>query len=102
MTDVAFRTPAGVPVPAVTAAELRAVDRVAVDPDLTLTLALPRAGRGGRAETILLADIAIPRTVYDRLDIPADDPFGAQMWVELCEETEGDDPAGARLGEGGG
>jgi len=57
----------------------------AVDPDLTLTLALPKTGLLGRDETVLLGDISIPSTVYERLGIEYEDPFDAGYVVELAD-----------------
>jgi NAD(P)H-hydrate epimerase len=55
---------------------------VAVAPDRVLTLALPKTGLAGGDWDLWLADIAIPATVYDRLDIPYSGPFET-YWVEL-------------------
>jgi NAD(P)H-hydrate epimerase len=55
---------------------------VAVAPDRVLTLALPKTGLGGGYWNLWLADIAIPATVYDRLDIPYSGPF-EEYWVKL-------------------
>jgi NAD(P)H-hydrate epimerase len=55
---------------------------VAVAPDRVLTLALPKTGLGGGDWNLWLADIAIPATVYDRLDIPYSGPF-EEYWVKL-------------------
>lgn len=63
---------------------------VAVDPARTLTLALPKPGLIDRPEPIYLADISIPKTVYDRLDIDYPDPFGQCPWVELARTTGSD------------
>jgi hypothetical protein len=54
-----FRTSTGRSVPAVTADEMRDIDRVAVE------------------------DIGIPRTVYDRLGIEYQPPFGDDDCVRL-------------------
>jgi len=56
---------------------------VAVTPTRTVTLALPKTGLEPVSGSIYLADISIPRTVYGRLDIEYDRPFGADDWVEL-------------------
>ena len=55
----------------------------AVQPNTTVTLALPKTGLGDCPGALVLADIGIPRVVYDRLDIEYDDPFGPEWWVEL-------------------
>lgn len=55
---------------------------VAVVPDQVLTLALPKTGLAGGDWDLWLADIAIPATVYDRLDIPYSGPFES-YWVKL-------------------
>ncbi len=46
-----------------------------VSPDRVLTLALPKTGLADLEAPLELADIALPRTVYDRLDIPYENPF---------------------------
>ena len=56
---------------------------VAVTPDRTVTLALPKTGLDASTGMLYLADIGIPRTVYDRLDIEYQPPFGEQDWVRL-------------------
>lgn len=56
---------------------------VAVTPTRTVTLALPKTGLEAVAGTLYLADISIPRTVYERLGIGYDRPFGQADWVEL-------------------
>ena len=56
---------------------------VAVTPDRTVTLALPKTGLDVSTGMLYLADIGIPRTVYDRLDIEYQPPFGEQDWVRL-------------------
>ena len=56
---------------------------IAVTPDRTLTLALPKTGLETVTGAIYLADISIPQTVYERLDIEYDRPFGRDDWVEL-------------------
>lgn len=54
---------------------------VAADSDRTVTLALPKTGLVDRAEPLFLADISVPRTVYERLDIEYVNPFGKTAWV---------------------
>jgi len=56
---------------------------VAVDAERTLTLALPKTGLADTDSRLLLADLSIPTTVYDRLDIPYESPFGRAFTVEL-------------------
>ena len=58
-------------------------DGVAVDPELTLTLALPKTGLTAVSGSLALADIGIPRTVYDRLGIDYAMPFGTRSRVDL-------------------
>jgi len=55
---------------------------VAVEPDRVLTLALPKTGLVEREEPLVLADISVPATVYDRLDIAYEQPFGAGSWTQ--------------------
>jgi NAD(P)H-hydrate epimerase len=55
----------------------------AVAPDRTVTLALPKTGLDALTGELYLADISIPRTVYDRLDIEYEPPFGDDDWVRL-------------------
>jgi len=56
----------------------------AVHPETTVTLAVPKTGLRTCPGRLVLADIGIPRIVYDRLDIPYDDPFGREWWIELA------------------
>lgn len=56
---------------------------VAVDPDRTVTLALPKTGLASVTGPLYLADIGIPAFVYRRFDIDYDTPFGREYWVEL-------------------
>jgi NAD(P)H-hydrate epimerase len=56
---------------------------VAVHPARTVTLALPKTGLKDRVGTLYLADIAIPQTVYERLDIPYERPFDSADWARL-------------------
>ncbi|MFB6227881.1 MAG: NAD(P)H-hydrate epimerase [Halobacteriales archaeon] len=55
----------------------------AVRPDRTVTLALPKIGLDAVSGTLYLADIGIPETVYDRLDITYESPFGEHDWIVL-------------------
>lgn len=55
----------------------------AVTPDRIVTLALPKTGLVDFADSLFLADIGVPKTVYDRLDIEYVNPFGWRSWVEL-------------------
>jgi NAD(P)H-hydrate epimerase len=55
----------------------------AVLPDRTVTLALPKTGLGTVSGTLYLADIGIPKTVYERLDIAYESPFGDHDSVVL-------------------
>lgn len=61
----------------------------AVDPDRTVTLALPKTGLTDRAEPPVIADISVPQTVYDRLDIDYRSPFGPNDRVELLWDPSG-------------
>lgn len=56
---------------------------VAVEPDIVVTLALPKTGLVDRDERLFLADISVPRTVYERLDVEYENPFGRRACVEL-------------------
>jgi NAD(P)H-hydrate epimerase len=55
----------------------------AVVPARTVTLALPKTGLDAPTGELYLADISIPRTVYDRLGIEYEPPFGDDDWVRL-------------------
>lgn len=55
----------------------------AVDPDLTATLALPKAGLATVGGDLRLVDLSIPQVVYDRLDIEYGNPFGGGFAVPL-------------------
>lgn len=55
----------------------------AVGPARTVTLALPKTGLDAPTGELYLADISIPRTVYDRLGIEYEPPFGDADWVQL-------------------
>ena len=58
-------------------------DGVAAEPDLTVTLALPKTGLADRDERLFLADISVPGTVYERVGIEYEQPFDGRPWVEL-------------------
>jgi len=55
----------------------------AVDPDAVLTLALPKTGLATVDTPVVLADIAVPAGVYDRLDVPYGGPFDGQYRVPI-------------------
>jgi NAD(P)H-hydrate epimerase len=55
----------------------------AVQPNRTVTLALPKTGLDTVSGTLYLADIGIPKTVYERLDIAYESPFEDQDWIVL-------------------
>jgi NAD(P)H-hydrate epimerase len=56
---------------------------LAVQPDRTLTLALPKTGLERVPGDLYLADIGIPPEVYHRLEIDFEPFFGRQYWVPL-------------------
>lgn len=56
---------------------------VSVMPDRIVTLALPKSGLSGAPGTLFLADIGIPGTVYERLGITYENPFGDRDWIGL-------------------
>ncbi len=58
---------------------------VRVHPDRTVTLALPKTGLDAVNGELYLADIGIPATVYDRLGIDYEPPFGDADWVALAK-----------------
>jgi len=55
----------------------------AIQPDRTVTLALPKTGLADAPGGLVLADLSIPAIVYDRAGIPYEPPFGAAFLVEL-------------------
>ena len=57
----------------------------AVDADCVVTLALPKTGLVGLDCSLVLADIAVPSVVYDRLDVPYGGAFDGEYLVELDE-----------------
>lgn len=58
-------------------------DGPVVDPDQVLTLALPKTGLTGLGCPLSLADISIPRWVYEQLDIPYETPFDTRYSIPL-------------------
>ncbi|MFB6192114.1 MAG: NAD(P)H-hydrate epimerase [Haloarculaceae archaeon] len=60
----------------------------AVDPDGVLTLALPKTGLREVDAPVTLADVAVPRTVYDRLGIPYEPPFAGEYRLSLDRNGE--------------
>ncbi len=59
---------------------------VSVNPVQTVTLALPKTGLDAISGSLFLADIAVPRTVYEQLEIGYDTPYevyelGRTSWV---------------------
>lgn len=57
----------------------------AVDPEQVVTLALPKTGLAGLSCRLVLADIGIPRVVYERLDISYEGVFDGEYLVDLVE-----------------
>ena len=57
----------------------------AIAPDVTATLALPKTGLAAVDGDLLLVDLSIPQTVYDRLDIEYEHPFGNEFAVPLSK-----------------
>ena len=51
----------------------------AVDPEVTVTLALPKTGLRGLDTELWLADIAIPTVVYERAELTHDSPFDGYL-----------------------
>lgn len=54
-----------------------------VTPDVTVTLALPKTGLDPEQYELLLADIGIPKTVYQQAGIEYRTPFGGSYLVRL-------------------
>lgn len=59
---------------------------VAVRPDRTLTLALPKTGLAHASGELRLADIGIPPQVFERIGISFEPPFGNRYRVSLERE----------------
>jgi hypothetical protein len=58
----------------------------------TITLALPKTALGTVAGTISLADIGIPRTLFERVDVEYGRSFGHEDWIELERQRAGHAP----------
>jgi NAD(P)H-hydrate epimerase len=56
---------------------------VAIRPQWTMTLALPKTGLVGGAGDLYLADIGIPKQTYERMKLKYRPPFGDRYWVRL-------------------
>lgn len=59
------------------------ISGVAIQPERTLTLALPKTGLVGMQEDLHLADIGIPPELYGRLGVAVEPFFGYDYWVQL-------------------
>ncbi|SFR55392.1 NAD(P)H-hydrate epimerase [Halorubrum sodomense] len=81
--DGAAETIVSLDVPSGTNATTGEAPGVAVEPDRTVTLALPKTGLAAVGGDLLLVDLSIPAMVYDRLDIEYDNPFGDEFAVPL-------------------
>ncbi len=63
---------------------------VAVRPERTLTLALPKTGLHGVSGELYLADIGIPPEVFQRIGVSFESPFGIRYWVRLKQGRRSD------------
>ena len=81
--DDAAETVVSLDVPSGTNATTGERPSVAIEPDLTATLALPKTGLAAVDGDLLLVDLSIPVTVYDRLGIEYAQPFGEAFSVPL-------------------
>jgi len=54
-----------------------------IQPERTLTLALPKTGLQGLDSELFVADIGIPPQVYQRLDLHIPPFFGGKYWVPI-------------------
>ncbi|MGQ3330176.1 MULTISPECIES: NAD(P)H-hydrate epimerase [Halorubrum] len=79
----AAKTVVSLDVPSGTNATTGETPGVAVEPDCTVTLALPKTGLRAVGGDLLLADLSIPSTVYDRLDVEYAHPFVDRFAVPL-------------------
>ena len=82
-TGDAAETVVSLDVPSGTNATTGETPGAAVEPDHTVTLALPKTGLAAIGGDLRLVDLSIPATVYDRLDIEYEDPFGDEFAVPL-------------------
>lgn len=57
-----------------------------IDPDRTLTLALPKVGLAEANGEILLLDIGIPAEVFNKLNIPYKSPFEERYIIKLLQQ----------------
>lgn len=55
----------------------------AIDPDRTVTLALPKTGLRETTGALFLADISVPVGVYERVGIDYETPFERSYWTRL-------------------
>lgn len=81
--DGAAETVVSLDVPSGTNATTGERPGVAVEPDLTATLALPKTGLAAVDGDLMLVDLSIPSTVYDRLGIEYTNPFREAFSVPL-------------------
>ncbi|TKX57131.1 NAD(P)H-hydrate epimerase [Halorubrum sp. SS5] len=81
--DGAAETIVSLDVPSGTNATTGEAPGVAVEPDLTATLALPKTGLATVGGDLRLVDLSIPQVVYDRLEIEYCNPFGGGFAVPL-------------------
>lgn len=81
--DDAAETVVSLDIPSGTNATTGERPSVAIEPDLTATLALPKTGLAAVDGDLLLVDLSIPATVYDRLGIEYAQPFGEAFSVPL-------------------
>jgi len=60
---------------------------VAIEPDHTVTLALPKTGLAAVGGDLLLVDLSIPSSVYDEVGVAYANPFGAAFSVPLSRRS---------------
>jgi NAD(P)H-hydrate epimerase len=60
---------------------------VAIQPERTLTLALPKTGLYSAPGDLYLADIGIPPQVYEQLGLVYASPFREQYWIPLWRHS---------------